>query len=166
LITKGKTERSLNKYSLPNEIIGTYTNNGWVNENCIIMILKQISIFTKNEKSVLLMDQYGSHMMDNVKAYAISKNINIIYVPVGMTYKYQPLDVLINGISKNKARKSYSEFIAKNKNKSYTHAQCITDFLKNKKEITKKTIIKSFDCLKKHRKIIIERNISKLLKIE
>ena len=106
-------------------------------------------MITNNEKSVLLMDQYGSHMIDKVNEYATSKNINIIHVPIGMTSKYQPLDVSINGILKCKAIKSCSKYIALNPNKLYTHAQCLKDFLINKKEIKKGTIIKSFDCLKK-----------------
>lgn len=149
IIEKGKTERCLNKFKLTDKTNGTYTNKGWADENCIILIMDEISTITKNEKSVLLMDQYGSHMTDKVKEYAKTKNIIILYVPVGMTSKYQPLDVSINGILKCKAIRSCSKFTALNPNKSYTHAQCLQDFLINKKQIKKGTIIKSFECLKK-----------------
>ena len=54
----------------------------------------------KNNKSVLLMDQYSSHITDKVINDAREKNIIIKYVPVGLTSKYQPLDVKINGILK------------------------------------------------------------------
>ena len=95
------------------------------------------------------MDQYRSHLTDKVKDYAVLKNIDIIYIPVGMTYKFQPLDTTINGILKNKAKKSYSKFIASNHNQLYSHEQCIKDFLANKKEIKKGIIMRSFDCLKR-----------------
>lgn len=132
---------------MSDEVIGAYTNNGWADENCIILILDQISIITKGEESLLLMDQYKSHMTDKVKEYAKNKKINILYIPVGMTDKYQPLDIKINGILKNKATKSYSKFIALNPNNVYTHANCLSDLLINKKEIKKSTIQRSFNCL-------------------
>ena len=138
LITNGKSKRCLNKFNLTHEIIGTYTNNGWADDECIIMILDQIASITNKEKSLLLMDQYGSHMTHKVKNHAKNKNINIIYVPVGMTDKYQPLDIQINGILKCKASKSYSKYIASNPNNTYSHSMCITDFLINKKEIKKR----------------------------
>ena len=81
-------------------------------DNCILLILDQISKITKNEESVLLLDQYGSHITDKVTNYAKLKNIIIKYVPIGMTSKYQPLDVSINGILKNKISKKYATFIS------------------------------------------------------
>jgi len=117
-----------------------------------LLILDQISKITKNEESVLLLDQYGSHITDKVTNYAKIKNIIIRYVPIGMTSKYQPLDVSINGILKNKLRKKYATFISLNLNKKYNHAQCLQDVLESLKEIKKGIIIKSFDCLKKIKK--------------
>jgi len=93
IIAKGKTERCLKKYELTNEVVSTYTNTGWVNDDCIIMILNMISKKTKGEDSILLMDQYGSHMTDKVMKYANDKNVHIMFIPVGMTSKYQQLDV-------------------------------------------------------------------------
>lgn len=132
---------------MTDEVIGTYTNKGWADEKCIIIILNQIAAITKGKESLLLMDQYKSHMTDKVKKYAKTKRINILYIPIGMTNKYQPLDVKINGILKNKATKSYSKFIALNPNNVYTHANCLNDLLINKKEIKKSTIQGSFNCL-------------------
>lgn len=119
-----------------------------------MLILDQISKITKNEESVLLLDQYGSHITDKVTNYAKIKNIIIKYVPIGMTSKYQPLDVSINGILKNKISKKYAMFISTNLTKKYDHAQCLHDILVSLKEIKKGTIIKSFDCLKKDQKVI------------
>jgi len=152
VITKGKTTRCLNKFKLTNDVIGTYTNKGWADEDCILIVLDQIADITKNEDSVLLLDQYGSHITRKVNEYAKLKNIIIKYVPIGLTSKYQPLDISINGILKDKAIQKYSNFIATNPDEIYTHAQCLQDILINKKEIKKGTIIKSFDCLKKIQK--------------
>src|SRR5580692_1926366 len=89
IIAKGKTKRCLKKYDVTNEIIGTYSNNGWADENCIILMLYHISLITKNEQSALLMDQYGSHMTKKVSDYAKLKNIKLLFIPIGMTDKYQ-----------------------------------------------------------------------------
>lgn len=147
LIAKGKTKRCLYKYNLTDEIIGTYTESGWANEDCIILLLDQIASITHNEQSILLLDQHGSHTTDKVCEYAKSKNINLIFIPTGLTYKYQPLDVAINGILKNKARSLYASFLASNPEKTYTREQCIRDFINNKKSIKKGIIIRAFDCL-------------------
>ena len=61
----------------------------------------------------------------------------------------KPLDICINSILKDKAIKSYSKFIASNPDQIYTHSKCLHDFLINKKEIKKGTIMRSFECLKK-----------------
>ena len=101
---------------------------------------------------MLLMDQYGSHMTNIFTEYAKNNNINILYIPVGLTSKYQPLDVGVNGILKNKAINAYTNYIIDNPNKTYTPTKCVEDFLIYKKEIKKSTIIHSFDCLKNIKK--------------
>ena len=45
----------------------------------------------------------SSHKTQFIREYALTKNIELIYVPKGYTYKYQPLDVSINGIIKQKS---------------------------------------------------------------
>ncbi len=147
LIAKGTTQRCLKKYKLNDSIIGTYNRKGWANEKCIMIVLNQISSITNNDESLLLMDQYRSHITQKVLDYAKSKNINILFIPVGLTSIYQPLDVAINGILKANAITSYSKFLASNTDKKYSYERCISDFISAKKEINKGTIIRSFNCL-------------------
>jgi len=112
-----------------------------------MLVLEQISQRTNNESSILLLDQYRSHMTMKVKKYAKSKNIKLIYIPVGMTSIYQPLDTTINGILKTKMIKSYSSFAVENNDNNYSYAKCLTDLMINIKEIKKGTIMRSFDCM-------------------
>ena len=56
----------MKKFDLNDEIIGTYTNKGWATENCILLVLEQIVLVTSDEESVLLMDQYSSHITDKI----------------------------------------------------------------------------------------------------
>lgn len=106
LTTKGKTDRCLRKYHLTNEIIGTHSNNGWTNNGIIKIALDEIHKITNGHKSTLVLDQFPAHMTEYVKEYAKNKNITLIYVPIGLTYKYQPFDVSINGILKKKGKKN------------------------------------------------------------
>ena len=144
LTAKGKTTKCLKKYNLNDSILGTYSNNGWSNCGIMKIILEQIFIITKGKKSILLLDQFPSHTDKFVVKDAESKNIELIFVPKGLTYKYQPLDVLINGILKQKAKKMWRQEIVRNPNIKITNADAVKHFLKAKEEITSEIIIKSF----------------------
>lgn len=148
VVARGKTKRCLEKFKLNDFVIGTYTESSWVNERCILILLDEIYKVTKGENSVLILDKHDSHKTHKIRDYAKIKNIHLIYVPEGTTSIYQPLDICINGIIKEKAIQKFSNFKAKQPKDKYKHDQCMIDILEIKKSITKKTIIRSFDCLK------------------
>jgi hypothetical protein len=146
LTAKGKTKVSLKKYGLDeNKILGTYSNNGWVNNGIIMIALEEIYKNTKGKSSALLLDQFTIHTDDFVANEAKKRNIELIFVPKGLTSKYQPSDVLINGILKQKAKKLWREEIVKNSNIKITNADAVKHFLKAKEDITFEIIKKSFD---------------------
>jgi len=61
--------------------------------------------FTKsfgNSRSLLVLDAFRGHTVDNVKNQLVEKNTNIAIIPGGCTSKLQPLDVLINKSFKSK----------------------------------------------------------------
>ena len=151
IIVKGKTKLSLKKYNLNDEVIGTYSNNGWMNSGIMKILLDSINIKTSNTKSCLLLDQHPSHTNDFVTKYALEKNIELIYIPKGYTYKFQPLDVSINGIIKQKSKKIWRLEKIKNPELKITNADGIKHLLTSIKEIKKETIINSFiiSCFKK-----------------
>jgi hypothetical protein len=146
LTAKGKTKLSLKKYELDeNKILGTYSNNGWVNNGIIIIALDEIYKNTKGEHSALLLDQFTIHTNEFIANEAKKRNIELIFVPKGLTSKYQPLDVLINGILKQKAKKLWREEIVKDPNIKITNSDAVKHFLKAKEDITSEIIKKSFD---------------------
>ena len=112
-------------------------------------ILKQIYEKTRGFKSVLVLDRFGVHMLDLIKNDAKNKNIILLFVPEGLTSKYQPLDYSINAILKEKLQNKYTHFIIKNINVQYTLNNFLIDFSNSLLSIDKNIIIKSFDCLKK-----------------
>jgi len=144
LTAKGKTNTCLKKYKLDNNINGTYSNNGWTNNGIMKIALEQIYNQTNGEKSVLLLDQYSTHCSDFTKDEVKLRNIELICVPKGLTYKYQPLDVLINGILKKKSKTLWRQEIIKDPNTKITNADAVKHFLTAKEDITSEIIIKSF----------------------
>lgn len=144
ITAKGKTNLSLKKYKLNDQVIGTYSNNGWMNTGIMKILIDSINEKTLNKKTCLLLDSHPSHCTDFIKKYSLEKNIELIYVPKGYTYKFQPLDVGINGIIKQKSKSIWRSEKIKNPNLKITNEDGIKHFLKAISEISKETIIKSF----------------------
>ena len=145
IIAKGKTKKCLNKYKLNNDnIIGTYSNNGWINNGIMKVVLDLINIKTNNNKACLLLDQFNAHTSESTKEYAATKNIELIFIPKGYTYKYQPLDVGIFSIIKQKSKSIWRKEKIKNTNLKITNADAIKHFLTAIGELTSEIIKKSF----------------------
>ena len=125
--------------------MGTYSNNGWVNNGIIRMALEEINKVTGGKPSTLLLDQFPVHTSDFIMEEAKKRNIELIFVPKGLTSKYQPLDVLINGILKQKAKKLWRQEMIKDPNMKITNADAVKHFLKAKEGITSEIIKKSFN---------------------
>ena len=144
IIAKGKTKLSLKKYNLNDQVIGSYSNNGWMNGGIMKILIDLINEKTLNKKACLLLDQHPSHTTKFVKDYALSKNIELIYIPKGYTYKYQPLDVGINGIIKQKSKAIWRKEKIKNTELKITNADGIKHLLTAISELTEEVIKKSF----------------------
>jgi len=144
IIAKGKTKLSLRKFELDENTIGTFSNNGWMNAGIMQIVLNTISSITNNENSMLIMDQHPSHINEFVKKEAKKKNIKLIHIPIGMTSKYQPLDIKINGIIKSCARKLYRIEKINNLDKKFKISDSIRHLIESIKIVDKKTIINSF----------------------
>src|SRR5438552_2097284 len=72
-------------------------------------------------------------------------NIELIFIPEGLTYKYQPLDVLINGILKQKSKRMWREEIIKDPNLKITNKDAVRHFSLAMKELTKYVIKRAFN---------------------
>ncbi len=87
VILKGKTDRSLNKINqIDNNLLyKKYSVSGWITKTILMYLLNEISLKSKKEDSVLILDRYPVHMLDEIKEEANKINIKLIYVPTGMT---------------------------------------------------------------------------------
>jgi len=145
VIAKGRTNICLRKYDIPDNIIGTYSNNGWTNYGIMIIALDQISKVTNGRDSVLVLDKYPAHVGTVIEEYAALKKIKLIYIPTGLTYKFQPLDVLINGILKQKSKYLWRQEVTMNPNLKITNKDAIRHLNTVCKRLHKNTITKSFN---------------------
>ena len=65
MTVKGKTKNCLKKYKLDDtKILGTYSNNGWVNNGIMKIVLETIYKNTNGKPSALLLDQFPVHIDD------------------------------------------------------------------------------------------------------
>ena len=78
MTAKGKTKNCLKKYKLDDtKILGTYSNNGWVNNGIMKIVLETIYKNTKGTPSALLLDQFPVHINDFFKDEAKKKKYRI-----------------------------------------------------------------------------------------
>ena len=144
IIAKGKTNRCIRKFTLNDDFIGTHSNNGWINNGIMKIIVDSIYDKTKGRNCVLLLDKHSSHQSDFTIQYAKSKNICLLFIPTGMTSIYQPLDVRVNGTIKSVARKLWRKSAIKDINKKIQYNDAIQHIRESIKLLSKQTIIDSF----------------------
>jgi hypothetical protein len=63
------------------------------------------------KRGVLIWDVYASHLDEEVKKYAHTKDIKLLFVPAGMTWKRQPLDTHIFGPLKKRYQAHYFQHV-------------------------------------------------------
>lgn len=146
IIIKGKTDKCLKKLGLNNdtEIYSKYSINGWISEDIMLFILKQIYNISNGNSAILILDKYSVHRIEKVKEEAVKLNIILIYVPVGCTSIHQPLDVCINGPIKSIGKKLAKNIYMNDPFIIPTLHDSIISLIESKNKIKKDTIIKSF----------------------
>ena len=74
----------------------TYSSSSYITYNCFIEYLNfWRGQFTSNVKIHLLIDSYSTHTSQMCKGKAAELNIEMYYIPNGMTDQLQPQDVAV-----------------------------------------------------------------------
>ena len=121
-----------------------FSNNGWISVDILIFLLNNIFKITK-ERSVLFIDQYSVHTDDFVCHIARMFNIKLLYIPVGATYKHQPLDVLVNGSIKSSGKRISKEMYIKDIFTEFSLKNSVQALIEATKCVKEDTIKKSFE---------------------
>ena len=145
IVSKGKTKRSLNKYELNNDVVGTFSNNGWANCGIIKIAIDQIYSYTKRNPATLLLDSFPAHKDAFILTESKKMNIKLLFIPEGFTYKYQLLDVSINGIIKQKSKNLWRKKVTQNPDIKITQKDAVLFFMECFDEIKNDVVINSFN---------------------
>ena len=61
-------------YQNNDKIMFTYSENGWISCELMLMILDQIYSISQGKECALILDQYSVHMLDQIKDEAKKMN--------------------------------------------------------------------------------------------
>ena len=111
----------------------------------MLFLLEQIYNYTNGNPSTLILDKYPIHEDKKFQIQAKEYNINLIYIPSGMTNKCQQLDVNFNGPVKSIGKKITIKELIKDPFEEWTLEKSIKAMILSSKSINKKTIINCFD---------------------
>jgi hypothetical protein len=144
---KGCLSKCMTKFYCPSikNCCVTYTKSSWFHEETMFKVLYMIRQHSHGIKSLCLWDSYKPHLSKISKiitTLADQLNIELLMVPKGLTYKYQPLDVKFNGIFKS-LMKTYWLKHQFNEDKDQTCQHMIETYYSIKPPI----IISSFECI-------------------
>ena len=81
---------------------------------------EEVSQYTDDQPSALILDDYDCHQTDEVRDTAAAHNVELIIVPPGMTHVLQPLDVGVNAELKRRAREKWVQDKAEGKENADT----------------------------------------------
>ena len=107
MIAEGKTTICHRQLGDPQGNFVTHSVSGWSTEVTFCEFLRWLrrDRFPGGEKVYLLLDLYSVHRKEKVRDCAKECNIQLIYIPGGMTDIYQPLDRRVFGVMKQHLRR-------------------------------------------------------------
>ena len=125
-----------------------HSPSGWATAPSMVDYLEgQFQVISESKPCALILDIYPGHNNDIVKATTEALGIQLIWVPPGHTADLQPLDVGVNGPLKAKARRFWREHRLEKEVSHLSKPEGASLFTKALLELSKETIISSFDCL-------------------
>lgn len=105
IVAKGRSTKSENKYEidkLNDEELILHSPNGWTNAQIMVKYLDWLAGKMPKEGFALVLDVYKSHLTKEFRQEAKKKNVQLIYVPACGTGQFQPLDISVFGVFKQK----------------------------------------------------------------
>ena len=104
IIFKGKTNRTIKDLVVPTGFLVTAQEKAWVDEERMLMWLREIWIkYTEKKqeelqfaRSFLTLDSFSAHKVDSVLEEMAVNDVGSLEVPAGCTSKVQVLDVSVN----------------------------------------------------------------------
>jgi hypothetical protein len=111
ILGRGKTDECLEKFGtnrFPSDVVAMYNESGWMTHDDLIKIINDVIVpYCGGHKCALILDKVPSHNEQLIKETCDNQLITLLYVPAGMTYKRQPLDIGCFGPMKSHGRRRW-----------------------------------------------------------
>jgi hypothetical protein len=111
IICRGNTERCEQRFRdhfaaeiARRKLILCHQISGWTDKVVAKTVLRWVTERTRSGRNCLLWDTSSAHRDQAVKEYTAQKGLKLVFIPPGMTDKYQPLDRRVFGSLKSRAR--------------------------------------------------------------
>ena len=106
VVVKGKSVRSCAKLGDLTPHRACYSESGWMTSPLFAEYLMWVrEFYGDDEKLYIVLDCYSAHKTDDIRKLAQTLNMELVFVPPGMTDELQPLDRYIFGAMKSIARR-------------------------------------------------------------
>ena len=116
LIAKGKSNiAERNQLGDISYYISVHSENGWMDQECFTSYLKWLrQQYQDDEPLYLIIDSFPVHSTTESTKMANALNIKMLFLPPGMTDRFQPLDRTIFGCLKAYTKKEISKILLEN----------------------------------------------------
>ena len=144
VIAKGRTQRCLKKFGEHPNIQFHHTESGWTTESVMMRFLDAIHQDAGGCPCCLVLDLYPSHRTEAVIKRAEELDIELIFVPAGLTSKLQPLDIRVFGELKSRARAEFQRIAVHTGSRDIELHSSINILIKCWERISPENIIKAW----------------------
>jgi len=91
-----------------------FQHKAWMDSELFLVWIEEVlKPYCKNfTRTLLIMDMFGGHKKKKIMDRLAALHVDVCFIPSGLTYKLQPLDVYLNKPLKDKLKDLYEEFIS------------------------------------------------------
>lgn len=153
LLAKGKTERC-ERTQIPEDIGEHYrfhSPSGWSTRDVMLKYLEVLRAqFPADNQGVeprihLILDMYAAHRMEDIRAAAEDLNIELHFIPPGMTDEFQPLDRRVFGCLKASGKAAFRKLYRTNPEQKFTTQSAVECLVKAWGNLSDKVLTEAWD---------------------
>jgi hypothetical protein len=152
MLAKGKTERCEKQLTAIDGNIISHSENGWVT----LEVMEEYLYFLRStmeqkfglktrQKLLLILDVYASHRKGHLIEKARQLNIDLLFIPAGMTGELQPLDATIFGELKSAGAGKFLKAYMVKPNQTFTKQKASISIQKCWENLKPTSILKSWE---------------------
>lgn len=122
----------------------SFSASGWMDKKIMKLYLEWLSDMHNNSAICLVMDRYSAHIDGEVLQHASDHNIEIIFVPSGLTSEYQPLDRKVYGVVKMNCSDYWMRNYIQDLQYEASEQIAAEQFIKSFNSVSRDTVLKAW----------------------